>query len=416
MNILHKKLDTAPLWLSSKPSIGYALYHEKFLTRQIWVDELFTSVIYVPQHVFAVLCGLLGVFLLVVSHTKTEDVNFACRLFAAGMLMVAGALSSLILLPHLVVSYTASAIVALFLRWRANGQNALWAARSPLAIGAFLLPFVFLFPFLSEILKWSEGTGTLLSSPEFTGQWLYVFAAVGLVAPLAMIGIGIVQLRTKAGMCYIDSPGKYGFFGIWVLAMVGLLGLLFGGYPDAGLKSGLCLRIALIPLAGIGILFLIDKIEPNPQKRILTTAIATLFLGIVALNLPTAIYFTRSAWVPLDSGIKSFVVYVRTLPEQSRIALFSSEQDLVALTGRQIDFDFSPIRQDSYMPKGERLRADTFWNGMKKRDPGKIEELNRRYDYLIAPVGLPANEWLTTFFTVRRSVSGYTVFETRKAH
>jgi hypothetical protein len=398
-----------PLWLSSKPSIGFFLYTEKFLTSIIWVDELFQSVIFVPQHVFAVLCGLLGVFVLVNNAMFATTVNK--RLFAAGILTVAGALSSFILLPHLVVSYVASAMVALFLRWRANGQDALKEAGSPLTIGTFILPFFSLLPFLAEISKWSGWTGALVTSPELTRQWFYVLAAIGLVAPLAMIGL--VQLRPKAGISYIASPGKRTLLGIAVMTVVGVLGLLFGGYPDAGIKTGLWLRITLIPLAGMGMLFLIWKVEKMPRKGISNAAIAVLFLGIAALNLPTAIYFVRSAWAPLDPGIKSFVGYVRALPEHSRIALFSSEQVLVALTGRQIDFDFSPIREDSYMPPDGRLRANTFWDSLKQSDPEKIAELNGRYDYIIAPIGSPADGRLATHFVARRIVGGYAVFKTK---
>ncbi|MDP2109750.1 MAG: hypothetical protein Q8N48_14125 [Thiobacillus sp.] len=397
-----------PLWISREPRIGFFLYTDKLLTSQIWVDELFQSVIFVPQHVFAVLCGLLSIFILVNDKTITSDNK---RLFVAGMLTVAGALSSLILLPHLVVSYVVGAIVVLFLRRPASDQDTSRAAEKSLTMAVFLLPLIFLLPFLFEISKWSGGTGALLSAPELTRQWFYVFAAIGLVVPLAMIGL--VQLSCKAGVSYIDSPGKHTLFGISVLAMVGVLGLLFGGYPDAGIKSGLWLRITLIPLAGMGMLILIRKIERRPRKWISSTAIVAIFLGIAALNVPTAIYFSRSAWAPLDPGIKVFVDYVRALPVHSRIALFSSEQVLVALTGRQIDFDFSPIRADSYMPPEGRHRANIFWDEMKQNDPIKNPNLYGRYDYLIAPAGSPADERLAIFFTERRAVGSYAVFETK---
>lgn len=396
-----------PLWISTEPRIGFSLYADKLLTSQIWVDELFQSVIFVPQHVFAVLCGLLSVFILVNYKTITSDNK---RLVVAGMLTVAGALSSLILLPHLVVSYVVGAIVVL-LRRAPSDQDTSRAAEKSLTMAVFLLPLIFLLPFLFEISKWSGGTGALLSAPELTRQWFYVFAAIGLVVPLAMIGL--VQLRSKAGVSYIDSPGKSTLFGISVLAMVGVLGLLFGGYPDAGIKSGLWLRIALIPLSGMGMLILLRKIERRPQKWISSTAIAAIFVGIAALNFPTAIYFLRSAWAPLDPGIKSFVSYVRGLPEHSRIAMFSSEQILVALTGRQIDFDFSPIREDSYMSPDGRLRAKIFWDGLKQDDPVKMRNLYGRYDYLIAPVGSEVDERIATFISGRKSVGGYAVFEAK---
>jgi len=398
-----------PLWLSGEPRIGAFLYTEKLLTSRIWVDELFQSVIFVPQHVFATLCGLLGTFILVNNAKFATTIHK--RLLAAGVLTVAGALSSLILLPHLVVSYVIGAMVALFLRWTASGRDTSSVTEKLLIMAVFLLPLIFLLPFLFEILKWSGGTGALLSAPDLTRQWFYVFAAIGLVMPLALIGL--VQLRLKEEITHIDLTGKRILLGIVTMVMVGVLGLLFGGYPDAGMKSGLWLRIALIPLAGMGMLTLIRGVEKMPRKWISNAAIAVLFLGIAALNFPTAIYFARSAWAPLDPGIKSFVGYVRALPEHSRIALFSSEQVLVALTGRQIDFDFSPTREDSYMPPDGRLRAKIFWDGLRQNDPKTRAELNGRYDYVIAPVGSPADERLAAFLAARKAVGGYAVFKTK---
>jgi len=399
-----------PLWLSSKPSIGFFLFTEKFLTSQIWVDELFQSVIYVPQHVFAILCGLLIVFILLNNALLVTTINK--RLFAAGVLTVTGALSSFIIIPHIVTTYVASAIVAIFLRWRANGLDTLNEARSPLTITILILPFIFLLPFLTEISKWSGVNGDMITSPELTKQWFYVLAALGLVVPLAMIGL--MRLRPKAGISYIASPEKLTLLGISVMVVVGVLALLFGGYPDSGIKSGLWVRIALIPIAGIGLLFFNLESRKNSAKRIVKAAIAIIFIGLAVLNFPTAIYFVRSAWTPLDPGIKSLVSYVRGLPEHSRIALFSSEQVLVALTGRQVDFDFSPIREDSYMPPDGRHRAKIFWDGLRQNDPKTIAELNNRYDYLMAPVGSPDDERLALFFTARSSVGVYAIFETNK--
>ena len=397
-----------PLWLSSEPRIGFSLYNENLITSPIWVDELFQSVIFVPQHVFAALCGLLSVFLLVKQETNS---SINKRLFVAGMLTVAGSLSSLTLFPHLVFSYFAGSIVALFLRRPNNDQGTPRLAGNALTVYVFLLPLIFLLPFLFEILNWSGGTGALLSRPEITLQWLYVYSAIGLVAPLAMIGIG--QIHPKVGVSDVDFPSKRVVLGISILAMLGVLGLLFGGYPDAGIKSGLWLRIALVPLAGMGFLLLIRQLQSRSLKKFFGVAITAIFIGITALNVPTAIYFSRSAYVPLDPGIMNFISYVRGLPGNSRIALFSSEQVLVALTGRQIDFDFSLIRIDSYMPPDGRIRANSFWDNFRKNDPKIWAKLYERYDYVIAPAGSSADEQLAKHFVERQVVGGYAIFLTK---
>jgi len=397
-----------PLWLESKPSIGAFLYTEKLLTSQIWVDELFQSLIYVPQHVFSVLCGLVAMFLLANIRFASGDYK---RMFMAGTVTLAGALSSLILLPHLVVSYVVGVALAFFLQWRTLRQDALKAPGRPQIIVAFLLPFVLILPFLTEALKWSGGTGAITTIPELSIQWFYVLAAIGLVAPLSIVGLA--PLFRRAGNYGIDSQGKRVLVGMAALGIVGLIGLLFGGYPDAGIKSGLWIRIALIPLAGVGLLFLISKTANKLIKAVAISVAATLFLSIGVVNYPTTKYFVQSAWQPVDPGIKSFVNYVRGLPAHTRIALFSSEQVLVALTGRQIDFDFSPMRADAYMPQEGRLRARHFWDGFMQNDSEIWSELDRRYDYLIAPVGSPADTRLAARLTASTSVGGYSVYETK---
>ncbi len=397
-----------PFWVTGKPSIGFFLYTEKLLTSQIWVDELFQSLIFVPQHVFAVLCGLIAIFLLANIRFASDDYK---RILLAGIATVVGALSSLILLPHLAASFAIALTVLFFLQWRTLGYGTLQVALRWPIIMALLLPLILILPFVTEILKWSGGTGALTTMPEISTQWFFVFSAIGMVSPFAIVGLTRV-FRSKE-VDGIDSHGNSMIICLAVMVMVGLIGLLFGGYPDAGIKSGLWVRIVLVPLAGVGMLILVSKITHKRIKVVVILVVVTLFFGTAIVNYPTTRYFVQSAWRPIDPGIKNFVSYIRSLPLHSRIALFSTEQDLVALSGRQIDFDFSPLRTDSYLPPEGRLRAKHFWDGFAQNDYEIWTELDQRYDYLIAPIGSIPDARLATRFTASSSIGGYSVYKTR---
>lgn len=397
-----------PLWVEGQPAIGHVLFGEKLITSKIWVDEVFQSLIYVPQHVFAVLCGLVAMFLLVNIRLASGDYK---NLFMAGIITLVGAISSLILLPHLLVSFVVGVMVSFFVQWRVQGSDALKAARRLPIVMALVLPCALVLPFITEALKWSGGTGALTTMPEFSAQWFYVLSAIGLAVPLAIFGL--VSAFHRAEGYGIDPLGKRVLASMFVLIIVGLVGLLFAGYPDAGLKSGLWVRITLIPLAGIGLLLLLSKTANKLTNIVAASAIALLFLIIGAVNYPTTRYYIQSAWRPVDPGIKSFIGYVRALPEHSRIALFSTEQVLVALSGRQMDFDFAPIRADAYMSPEGRIRARDFWEGIMQNDSTIWSELGQRYDYLIAPVGSLAGSRLAAKITVTTSLGGYSVYETK---
>ncbi|WKJ92024.1 hypothetical protein QZJ86_07740 [Methylomonas montana] len=227
----------------------------------------------------------------------------------------------------------------------------------------------------------------------------FLFAVMVIAIALPMTVLDIVRSINRIIIC------------LAVMVMVGLIGLLFGGYPGAGIKSGLWVRIALVPLAGVGLLMLASKITHKRIKVVGILAVAALFVGIAIVNYPTTRYFVQSAWHPIDPGLKNFVCYIHSLPMRSRIALFSTEQELVAFSGRQIDFDFSPLRTDSYMPPEGRLRAKHFWGGFTQNDYKIWAELEQRYDYLIAPTGSSPDARLATRFPVRKVVGRYSVYK-----
>jgi hypothetical protein len=333
-------------------------------------------------------------------------------IFLSGIATLSGALSSFILLPHLLVSFAIGISFAYFYRLRNIGFDAWKEVANPKIITTILMPFFLIFPFLIEVGKWFGGASIPATIPEFSIQWLYVLSSIGIVFPLSIIGF----VRTSnwgKGYCIVPQGNRI-LDNISAIVIVGLIGLCFGGYPDVGIKSGLWIRIALVPLASVGLLILLNKINYNSIKVLVISVFVMLFFGTAIINFPTVKYFIQSAWQPVDPGIKNFVRYIRSLPEHSRIALFPSTyatQALVSLTGRQIDFDFSSIRADSYMPPDGRRRARIWWDRFIQNNSKEWSELDDTYDYLISPVGSIANTFLEKRFYVSKVFAGHAVYK-----
>lgn len=376
-----------PLWVSGRPKIGFRLFSEKLISSFVWVDELYVSVIFVPQHLFAVLCALLGAFILLYDD-KIHECNLSYlgigRNVFGGIIFIAGALSSLILLPHLALAYMTIAgfLVLLKIYKKNKGTRNKIKYLTGLSLA---FPLILIIPFLLEISVWSKGIGPILAFPKITSQWLFVASAIGITLPLAIIGqMYLLKLRNNL---FIDTNAGRLVFGLSFLNVLGIGGMLFAAYPDAGIKSGLWLRVCLIPIAAVGMLYLEKIYKGNFHKKILKTVFLVLVAFVIWLNFPATSYLMLSGWNPLDSNYKNITSFIRKLPKQAQIALFSSDQSFVALTGRQIDFDFTPFRDDSYMPHEGRDRAQIFWFDAGSDFSKNSNFIRHRYDYLIVPQG-----------------------------
>lgn len=395
-----------PLWLQSEPAIGFFLYTEKLITSQVWVDELFQSVVFVPQHVFAVLCGVAVMFILMHSRSVWSDYK---RVFIAGVVTLAGGLASLILLPHLLVSFVLGVLLILLSPRPALGDARGNSSRRLPVLILWSLPAILLFPFFNDIAQWSDGVGPVSTLPVVSRQWFYVLSAFGVIVPLTIIGM-LSLCRGIPGRGHNLHKQRL-LLGMALLGLVGLLGMLFGGYPDAGIKSGLWSRIAIVPLAAAGLMMLLNSCVRRTARGGVLIALSVTFAVIIILNSWTAKYYIASAWRPMDEQIKNLVHYVRALPVDSRITMLSSEQVLVALHGRPMDFDFSPLRADLYMPEAGRPRAQHFWSGINQDDPEVMVRAGQRYDYLIARADTPLAARLTQHFTATAHIAGYVVYK-----
>jgi hypothetical protein len=393
-----------PLFVKTVPAFGFALFLEKFLQDQVWIDETFLSAIFVPQHIFAVLCALVSTLALVSLREARADWRF---ILVAGFATLAGALSSLILLPLVVASFALNVGLLFCLRLGRHGF-ALWREAWPIqSIAAALLPVLTLVPFVLEARSWSSDIGSFLVMPGHPAQWLYVLAALGLLAPMSVVGL-IAFLGNRVDS-RVGSP-MHGLAGVFIVVGVGLGALLFAGYPDAGIKSGLWIRLVLVITAVIGLEFVFSLIGSNAVRRIAATGCIVIYTALAGVNLPLVVYYVQSAYRPLDRGVAALIAEVRNLTPSARLVIVPSDQVLAAMIGRTVDFDVLPQRSDGYLPPASREIVKTFWSGLAANDPAAWQKFVSRYDYAIVARGSFADSRLASELAPIASDSTYLVY------
>ena len=377
-----------PLFVTTVPALGWALYREEYLLDKIWIDETFLSAIFVPQHIFTVLCAMVSKLAL----ATVQDVRVDWKpILAAGCVTAAGALASLILLPLMVASFGLNVGLLVWRCTRLHGI-ARWRGSMPVrSMLAAVLPVLLLLPFVLEARSWSSDVESFLVAPRHPVQWLYVLAALGLVAPMSLPAM-VAFLRSRAG----DDPAgqMHRLAGVFILAAVGLGALLFAGYPEAGIKSGLWVRLVLVVPAAAGLEFLLASIGSRAIRTVAVAAFTIACVSLAAINLPLIDYYVRSAFRPLDPGIVHLIADIRHLNPSARLVLLPSDQVVAAMMGRRVDFNFFPLRGDGYLPPESRDGARAFWRGLEANDLPAWRRFEQRYDYAIVARGSFADRHL----------------------
>jgi hypothetical protein len=283
------------------------------------------------------------------------------------------------------------------------------AFRLPVLI-ALAIPGLLILPFFLEATGWAAGLPRM-PLPGLSLDWLFVAAGAGIVAPLAAAG---------AWQLYRGPPAPEAaaqlhkiLIGAAILPAVGLLGVALANYPDGGLKSALWLRLALVPLAALG-LDRLFRAKASRSKFIGIAAIAVYGLAAIYLNLPTTDFLIRSAYFPIDPGVKQMLAHARALPPQSKIALLSPEPVLAILLGRSVDFDFRRLRPDSYMPLDGRIRAARFWDGITEGNADALHRLTTDYDIVIVPVNSALRVRMDVTLGIPQTIAGYLIYRTRR--
>ncbi|MEL3888641.1 hypothetical protein V6B08_00110 [Ferrovibrio sp. MS7] len=390
-----------PLLIDAVPAIGFAFFRARLILDSIWVDEVFISYIFVPQHLLVVLVGLCMMLLLAnASQSATPGRSIAL----AGLLAVAAALGSLILLPHILLSYVLLLLLFAVQLYREQGLRNSQAA----LVGAALLPLPLLVPFLAEALLWGSGADVaFFGGKAFSVQWLYVLAAFGMALPLALVG----AVAYGRGYARTDDSRRL-VVALLVLFAAGLLFYLFGAYPDAGLKSGLWLRVVAVPLAIFGLMALVERRSLKIGNLVLGLAALAMLL-LTAINIPTVAYYMRGAWLPGDASHRALIAELRRLPRCADIVMFGGDQITASVAGRRIDFDFSRIRSDSYMAPEGRQRAAAFWAGLARNEAAAWSALEWKYDFILSPAGRPEEAALAARYALQAAIGPYRIYRVK---
>ncbi len=390
-----------PLLIDTVPAIGFAFFRAKMLLDSIWVDEVFISYIFVPQHFLVVLVGLCLMQLLA---NASQAAKPGRNITLAGLLAVAGALGSLILLPHILLSY---ALLLLLFAMQLYRQQGLRYSQATL-LGAALLPVPLIAPFLLEALLWGSGAGAaFFGGKALSAQWYYVLGGFGMVLPLAWLAVAAFIRGGVQG-----DDGRRLVAALLVLFAVGLLLYLFGAYPDAGLKSGLWLRVAAVPLAIFGLMALVGRYSKQVGNLLLGVAALVLVL-LSGINIPTMAYYLRGAWQPGDASHRALIAQLRRLPHCADIVMFGGDQITASIAGRRVDFDFSRIRPDSYMGPEGRQRAAAFWAGLARNEASAWSVLERKYDFILSSAGRPEEATLAARYALQAAIGPYRIYRVK---
>jgi hypothetical protein len=402
-----------PLLVQHQPPIGYFLFMEGFVPESVWADETFISLIFAPQHMFAAICAL-ALPCIVLSQ---ESRRLAARVALAGGITVAAALSSLILLPVVCLTFALVCLLAAA-RTAVQDQASTNRLRQPLLI--LLVGVVSaspLLPFVWEAMGWlGGGDGALFQLPSAHTGWLAIAAAFGLSLPLAFAGLSyaIADFSDRNGgrTAFVTESTPWLIVACIGLMLIGLIFIAFARYPDAAIKSTLFLRIAVVPLAVLGLVRLHDAIRPANRTMVATT-FGTVCGVLSMMNFTSPVYYVKSAWRTQDTEIASLVDFLRNQPRTTRIAALGHDQILAALTNRPLAFDFRPHRKDMYVPAARATRVAEQWDRLAAGDAAAWKAFVGSNDLLVVPTAMLAERGeLKKLKPVRRG-NLYTVFAVR---
>lgn len=326
-----------PFVFSDRPALGFHL--NRLTGRFLWTDEPGISAIFVPQHIFSVLCTVTAVAVLIGRGNPV-----ARALLAAG-LGLAAALSSLILLPNVCMALVIGAIFVLV----RGGLRRIDIVGMVLAGLSFILVLA---PFAMEALGWSSGVSRqpLMVLPGLDSSLLFLLAAFGPVVLFAIYGM----------LC---SPGRGEVFCLAAVTILSFIAANVLQYPDSGIKMLLFVHILLPIFAAVGF-------QKASERGVIAKAGAVaIVLTAVVINLPTLWSFAGPL-PPKPAERAAMVKRMQSLA--SPILIDSGEQWDAAVVLKSVAFDFRLNRPDAYLPPAERLAAARFFDDIKA---GKVEAM-----------------------------------------
>ncbi len=338
----------AALLVNSNYNDDYLL---KVITKtSVRADDLFFSYIYVPQHLFAILCFIAAWMVI------NMDGVYAKRLFWQNLLLSCGGLCSYILAPVGLVIFSLFSLL--------NLSEAIKLKKVRWFIIATMFYLLTTFPFIYAAKKWAGGYSVLeFSMLSFHDGWQY-FA----------LDIGVLLVYLLSGMFLLVKNLKQKVYLSYLLLLIAVQPfLLFIHYPDSMLKTSLYLRIVMVPIACMGFVHLYTKLKDRHVLALYFVCIFP-FLYSILLSFITINFFISMAFIPMSKEKRAIISVMRSMPENSYLYLPNHDSSLAALSGHLVYLNPYSVRPDGYLPSRDRADARLIVSNLESKnyDPNGI--------------------------------------------
>ena len=375
------------------PALGYQLYAQGYTQIQNWVDDLFVSVLFVPQHLLSILFFLASIELLGKSEFNTELKH---NYLLSGTLLTCSIMSSFVLLPVFILIYL-YLLCVLFIREQVTKNrynlNYVWA----------ILPILFSTLILRQLLNLSKGDlDEVFLASNITDHVFPLLINFPIVVTLIFIVIYSVRHFKRV----IENVDLFLHFNVILML---LIAFLFVPYSDGRLKVGFSIRIVIIPI--IIILFSYYRNFSSRNSIFLSKSILIFTSIFMVLNLNTPLYFMQNSRIKQDVDTQKMYQFVKEIPEGKRILLLDGNQFLWASIDRNIDFNFLLHRSDGYMPQDERESIAGFWSNSDKNLSMFMSKIRKKYTFVIIPRDEKILEVLKNERFELREFTYYTIVE-----
>jgi hypothetical protein len=349
-----------------------------------WVDDPFTSLVYVPQHVFAVSAIAAAVLLLFDGKSRSRWVGVA-------LCMSAAALASFILAPLVLGATLWLAFVYGFLSRRIDWRRAtLFAA----------LTLVVTVPWLWVVKHWAGPDEALKVGLFLAGNGSgWVVLSAGVVVPLMIAGLTTgIAARNHIAVAWAGLI----IGGVCFIAMI--------HFPDSAIKGALYLRLLAAPAAAaglIGLVGLVNRLRPNALPLVIVLVIApSLAAGVfgIGLLLSSAVRYRPAPEAAL-------IRELRRLPVAQRWLIYSPSQDLPSVLGRACYYDFR-AREDRYIPHAQRGGVAETYDSFRSEVPSSAGITGfHAFDRVIVSRDVKTPSWWGRHAIEARAYGNYILYE-----
>jgi hypothetical protein len=362
-----------PFFVETNIPMGFTLHLAKGVN--VWPEDPFTYFIYIPQHVFSVVCFMSAWIFMY------KSIDFYLKTAVISVLMAAAVMSSFILAPIMMFCWGIMVCYLVYERYILPKRFSI--ADVCIFLGASSV-FAIVIPFILETVHWAGNTERpSISLPHLDMSPIYIIATVGPVSAFAGVGLMDSVFRKR-------DP-KWILFSVFIC--IPLLISIFVTYPDSGIKSVMMVRFMLVVPACYGFSILDQWAERNFGGTGALVVYTPVFLSILLSTILIGYYIT-SPYQELSEEKKDVIVALRGLTPAATVLLADPDQELAALSGRLVYMDYSSYRVDRYLPVTFRKDTETFFSSTRPEAINEGDGL-KHIDYVVAEKSAPQyRQWL----------------------